>query len=77
MSTLPGPPVDVHEHWELLAAGSAVVFAVGFLTVRFSLDWLDRRVEHGGDVSQALPGPSWAERPADTRGRVHIPPRMG
>ena len=69
---------DVRDHWELLVIGSGLVFAFGFVTVRFGLDWLDRgAVAPCADLSRTVPGPAWAERPPDVRSPVHIPPRMG
>ena len=75
---------SVREHWELLAAGSGVVFVLGFLTVRFGLDWLDRlsaaserlRAANDPDEKIIAAGPAWLER--DERpSRMHVPPRMG
>ena len=74
----------IRAHWELLAAGSALVFVLGFLTVRFGLDWLDRlaaaseRLKAANDPDEKIiaPGPAWLER--DERpARMHVPPRMG
>jgi hypothetical protein len=75
---------SVREHWELLAAGSAVVFVFGFVTVRFGLDWLDRldavnrrlAAANDGDGRLIAAGPAWLER-EELPPRMQIPPRLG
>ena len=75
---------SVREHWELLAVGSGVVFVLGFITVRFGLDWLDRlaavsaRLKAANDPDEKIiaPGPAWLER-EELPPRMQIPPRLG
>ena len=75
---------SVRENWELLAIGSAVVFAFGFITVRFGLDWLDRlaivnerlAAANAADAKVVAAGPAWLER-EELPPRMQIPPRLG
>ena len=75
---------SVREHWELLAVGSGVVFVLGFLTVRFGLNWLDRlaavteRLKGVNDPDEKIiaPGPAWLERD-ELPPRMRVPPRLG
>ena len=75
---------EIRRHWELLAIGSGFVFLLGFVTVRFGLDWLDRlaaaseRLKAANDPDEKIiaPGPAWLER-EEPPPRMQVPPRFG